>query len=388
MELKLSDIRAHADGVPEWHACDISNLCTLQRGFDITEATRKHGTVPVYSSSGVSYFHNEAKLSPPAVVTGRKGILGKVFYIDVPCWPHDTTLWVKDFKDNDPRFVYWFLLHFHLERFDAATSVPTLNRNNLVGMPISLPSLPEQRAIAAALSDVDALLAKLDQLLAKKRDLKQGAMQQLLTGKRRLPGFSDKWEIVKAGDIGRFRGGSGFPIMFQGATTGEYPLFKVSDMNNVGNETFMETANNYISEGVRKQLGASAFPAGSIVFAKVGAAIFLERKKILCRASCLDNNMAAFVMDGKRAHCRFIHYILLNTSFGSLVSTTALPSLGGKVLSEIELPLPPLPEQAAIAAVLSDMDAEIAELEARRGKTRALKQGMMQELLTGRIRLV
>jgi type I restriction enzyme S subunit len=101
----------------------------------------------------------------------------------------------------------------------------------------------------------------------------------------------------------------------------------------------------------------------------------------------LDNNMAAFVLDEGRAYYRFIHYVLLNTKLGDLVSTTALPSLSGRMLSAIEFDLPPLPEQIAIAEVLSDMDTELAALEQRRDKTRALKQGMMQELLTGRTRL-
>nr|WP_243221667.1 restriction endonuclease subunit S [Methylobacter sp. S3L5C] len=174
----------------------------------------------------------------------------------------------------------------------------------------------------------------------------------------------------------------------QGETTGRFPLFKVSDMNNDGNGTFMKTANNYIGEDIRKQLGATAFPANSIVFAKVGAAVFLERKKILIRSSCLDNNMAAFVMDSNRAYFRFIHYVLLNIKLGALVSTTALPSLSGSVLSNIDLQLPSLTEQIAIATLLSDMDTEITALEVRRDKTRDLKQGMMQELLTGKIRLI
>src|SRR5262245_23615610 len=85
--------------IPEdWEVIDLARLCTLQRGFDITEATRVTGTVPVYSSSGLAYYHNKAMVSTPGVVTGRKGILGKVFLINEPFWPHDTTLWVKDFK--------------------------------------------------------------------------------------------------------------------------------------------------------------------------------------------------------------------------------------------------------------------------------------------------
>jgi type I restriction enzyme S subunit len=194
--------------IPEdWEVKDISALCLLQRGFDITESTTRVGDVPVYSSSGLAYFHNEAKVHPPGVVTGRKGILGKVFYIEEPFWPHDTTLWVKDFKGNDAKYVSFFLTYFNLERFDAATSVPTLNRNNLIGISIHVPPLPEQKTIAQSLSDVDALIAGCDRLITKKRHIKQGTMQQLLTGKKRLPGFSGEWEVKKLGEIFDFKNG-------------------------------------------------------------------------------------------------------------------------------------------------------------------------------------
>jgi type I restriction enzyme S subunit len=263
-----------------------------------------------------------------------------------------------------------------------------IGQENLKRVLVPIPSKTEQRAIAAAFSDVDGLLGALQALISKKRAIKQAAMQQLLTGKTRLPGFSGDWETKRMGEIGKFRGGIGFPTALQGTPSGEYPFFKVSDMNSEGNETFMEVANNYISERTRKALGATAFPAMSIVFAKVGAAVFLERKKLLSKASCLDNNMAAFVLDGSAADCRFVHYLFLDTTLGDLVSTTALPSLSGSVLGMIECLFPSMDEQQAIATVLSDMDAEIAALEARRDKTHAIKQGMMQQLLTGRIRLV
>ena len=296
------------------------------------------------------------------------------------------------FRTKDPEYIFQQFQSELIKRQIAENIGATINQitnANLNSFRVPLPSTREERsAIAAALSDVDALLAKLDQFITKKRDLKQAAMQQLLTGQTRLPGFQGEWEVVKAGDIGYFRGGSGFPIKFQGMRSGAFPLFKVSDMNIEGNETFMEAANNYISEELCKQLGATLFPSESIVFAKVGAAVFLERKKILAKTSCLDNNMAAYVLDSGRAYSRFVHYLLLNTKLGSLASTTALPSLSGSVLNGIEILLPPIPEQIAIATVLSDIDAEITALEARRDKTRALKQGMMQELLIGRIRLL
>jgi len=124
------------------------------------------------------------------------------------------------------------------------------------------------------------------------------------------------------------------------------------------------------------------------VFAKVGAAVFLERKKILIKPSCIDNNMAGYISDSTRVDVRFIHYVLLRKKLGEMVSTTALPSLSGNVLAAIEFFLPPLDEQKAIATILSDMYAEIAALEQRRNKTKNIKQAMMQELLTCKTRLV
>ena len=102
-------------------------------------------------------------------------------------------------------------------------------------------------------------------------------------GYKRIEGgvIPEEWEALPAREIGVFRGGSGFPLEAQGATSGDYPFFKVSDMNNEGNETFMTAAKHWISEHTRKRLGATVFPVNSIVFAKVGAAIFLERKKVL-----------------------------------------------------------------------------------------------------------
>jgi len=161
----------------------------------------------------------------------------------------------------------------------------------------------------------------------------------------------------------------------------------VSDMNHPGNDTLMLSANNYITEGIRRHLGAPAYPAGAIVFAKVGAAVFLERKRILTVPSCIDNNMAAYVLDLSRADIGYVHAVLTARRLGNLVATTALPALNARQLGAMLLPVPMLDEQRAIAAVLSDMSAEIIAIEARREKTRLVKQGMMQQLLTGRTRL-
>ena len=191
-----------------------------------------------------------------------------------------------------------------------------------------------------------------------------------------------------AGDLGTFRGGSGFPIRHQGKKSGDLPFFKVSDMNSGGNELFMTRANNYISEAQRKTLGAVRMPAQAIVFAKVGAAVFQERKRILAQDSCIDNNMAAFIVDKGKLDVRFAHYLLTAFRMSDLVAVGALPSLNGRQLRSIPLLVPSdLAEQRRIVAALADADSLIATLERLIAKKQAIKQGMMQQLVTGRTRL-
>lgn len=196
------------------------------------------------------------------------------------------------------------------------------------------------------------------------------------------------WNLVTANRVGVFRGGNGFPLSFQGKRSGDYPFFKVSDMNHLGNERTLIAANNYLAEAERLRLGAHVFPARTIVFAKVGAAVFLERKRLLGQPSCIDNNMAGFQITDPEVDVAYIQYYFQSIRLGDMVSTTALPSLSGSVLAAINLPLPPTKrEQQAIAAALSDADALIESLENLIAKKRALKQGAMQELLSGRTRL-
>lgn len=196
------------------------------------------------------------------------------------------------------------------------------------------------------------------------------------------------WEVVSAGDLGRFRGGNGFPVSYQGRSEGQFPFFKVSDMNIAGNEIWMVSANNYLSERDRQRLGSYVFPRETIIFAKVGAAIFLERKKLLNSPSCIDNNMAGFMVESSQIDRNYIYHQFVNYRLSGLVSTTALPSLNGAVLKSIKFAKPQtLVEQEAIANALSDADALIESLERLIAKKRAIKQGAMKELLSGRRRL-
>ncbi len=131
---------------------------TLQRGFDLPKKNMNPGTYPVIGSTSIIGYHDEFKVDPPGVVTGRSGALGNVQYIPVKYWPHNTSLWIRDFKGNFPRYVYYFLQTLGLQHFNSGAAVPTLNRNDLDALQLKVHTLPTQRKIAAVLSAYDGLI--------------------------------------------------------------------------------------------------------------------------------------------------------------------------------------------------------------------------------------
>ena len=142
----------------DWTELQFKDFVTLQRGFDLPKSRMLDGVVPVLGSKSIIGFHNEAKVEAPGVVTGRSGTLGLVQYSEQSFWPHNTALWVKDFKSNSPRFVYYKLQTLNLERFNGGVSVPTLNRNVLDTLPVKIPKRTLQDRIASILSTYDDLI--------------------------------------------------------------------------------------------------------------------------------------------------------------------------------------------------------------------------------------
>ncbi len=171
----------------EWEVKQLGDIAPLQRGFDLPTSTLRNGPYPVVYSNGILDYHVSFQVNGPGVVTGRSGTIGKVTYVDGKYWPHNTSLWVTSFCDNDPKFIFYLYSKIRLERFATGSGVPTLNRNDVHSHQVAFPpSKAEQTAIAEVLSDMDAELAALEQRWDKTRLLKQGMMQELLTGRIRL----------------------------------------------------------------------------------------------------------------------------------------------------------------------------------------------------------
>ena len=254
-----------------------------------------------------------------------------------------------------------------LARYAQGGTMGVLNAGMLRPFTISLPPLPEQRAIATALLDVDALLVKLDALVAKKCDLKQAAMQQLLTGQTRLPGFGGEWEVKRLGDVAHIK--TGVKNNDDKVEDGEYPLF-------VRSQT-VERIDSY-SYDCEAILVPGEGGIGSIFHYINGR--FDCHQRVYKISAFNVNTCGKFVFFCMK---HFFHIQASRHSVKATVDSLRLPTF-----LEFEFVAPGLKEQEATVETLDDMDAELTALETRRDKARALKQGMMQELLTGRIRLV
>ncbi len=293
-----------------------------------------------------------------------------------------------------PRSIDGKLLFYKLDRnpfylaFDDGAKQTNLRKDEVLACPLGIPkSEAEQRAIATALSDVDGLLGGLDRLIAKKRDLKQAAMQQLLTGQTRLPGFHGEWEETTLGELATFLSGGTPSRSNDDYWTGDIPWISASSLRCF---EIWRSDSNVTKEAVAA--GSKMAPVGSSLLLVRGSALHNE---ILCglvtQPVCFNQDVKALVPRSQVVP-KFLTLFIKGTAeeFLKLVSSAGNTAgvLDTKLLKAFAINLPSVPEQTAIAEVLTEMDAELAALEQRREKTRTLKQAMMQELLTGRIRLV
>jgi len=343
--------------VPWISSGDVKTVQLKETGHYITNEAVSQGTTTMLPAGSI-------------VLVTRSGILRKYLPVATNVVPMAIN---QDIKALIPEkdVSSWFVLHALTERgpkilsrcMKAGTTVESVEFKWLKAFELALPPLPEQRAIAGALSEVDALLGAQEALLAKKRDLKAAAMQQLLTGQKRLPSFTGEWEVKRLGEVAPLQ--RGFDLPNAQLKSGPYSVV--------------------YSNGILNHHAAFQVKGPGVVTGRsgtIGKVTFVE-------GDFWPHNTSLWVTSFKGHDPKFVFYLYSKIGFERFASGSGVPTLNRNDAHSYHVAIPQsLSEQTAIAAVLSDMDAEISALEAQRDKTRALKQGMMQELLTGRIRLV
>jgi len=336
----------------QWDRIDISNLAT----------------VPMTRADLDAY-----RLRNGDLLVCEGGEVGRAAIWDAPieeCYYQKALHRLRPLRGFDSKLMAAFLRLWSdrglFANYVTQTSIAHLPREKFLQMPMPVPPFPEQSAIATALSDVDALLGALDRLIAKKSDLKQAAMQQLLTGQTRLPGFHGEWAVKRLGDVCR-RITTGKLDANAMMADGDFPFFTCA-------------RENYWIDKYAFDYEALLVSGNG---ANVGYVHYYNGK--------FNAYQRTYVISEFTADVQFIKTFLVRNIQDRIrveVNAGNTPYITMGTLTEMEITIPPtVREQTAIAEVLTDMDSELAALEQRREKTRALKQGMMQELLTGRVRL-
>lgn len=261
----------------------IGDVLTFQRGFDITKAEQAVGTIPIVSSSGISSFHSQWKVKAPGIVIGRKGTLGTTHFLQFNFWPHDTTLWIKDFKGNDPKFLYYFLQTLHFENFDTGSSNPTLNRNHLHKIAVRFSTLlATQRKIAAILSAYDDLIANNQRRITLLERMAEDIYREWFV-RLRFPGHGNVkvekgvpqgWTLVKTEKAFKFYGGAtparGTPSYWQ---NGDINWYTPTDITAASGLFLSESSEKCAEDGLRN-CSSTLFPPYSVMMtsrATIGA---------------------------------------------------------------------------------------------------------------------
>ncbi len=215
----------------KWETIKFKNFIKLNRGFDLPNDKMELGNFPVVASTNIKGYHNKYKIEPPCVVTGRSGSLGTVQYVTEKCTPLNTTLYVKDFKGNNPKFVYYYLKTMHLEQFNSGAGVPTLNQNHLHSYGVKVPDLPTQKRIADVLSAYDDLIENNNKRIALLEKAAQGLYKEWFV-RFRFPGHEkakfvnglpEGWSCVKLGEYANIS--TGKCNREDAEDEGIYPLF-------------------------------------------------------------------------------------------------------------------------------------------------------------------
>lgn len=362
--------------IPEdWEVKELGEVLTFGSGRDYKHL--KSGDIPVYGTGGVMTYVDEFLYQGESVGIGRKGTIDKPVYLNGKFWTVDTLFFTHNFKNILPKYTFYQFGRIPWREYNEASGVPSLNKNTLSNIQIPLPPLPEQEAIASAFSDADAWIESLEQSLAKKRLIKQGAMQSLLTPK-------EDWKVKKLGEMAEVRDGTHQTPTYVESGIPFYSVESVTKNDFKNTKFITEEAHKLMTKNFRIE-------KGDVLMTRIGSIGDCKLVDWEVDASFYVS-LALLKFKSDLSASYFCHYSK-SENFKNEIEINSLQfAIPKKInlgpISDIRISFPTLSEQERIAGILSDMDAELEALENQLTKARQIKQGMMQELLTGRVRLI
>ncbi|WP_201572357.1 restriction endonuclease subunit S [Psychrobacter nivimaris] len=374
-----------------WEFSKLGNVAELQRGFDLPSTKRIDGNIPIVSSSGVSGYHNEYKVEKPGIVTGRYGSIGNVYYVEENFWPLNTSLWVKNFHSNYPKFIYYLLSSFDFKKFSDKTGVPGVNRNDLHAVKVAVPPLLEQKKIVKILSTWDKAISTTERLIDNSTQQKKALMQQLLTGKKRLfndegKRFEGEWEEIKLGSLYSFKRGKGIS-KGQLTENGNKCVLYGELYTHYGEVIHEVKSRTREINSVKSIKGDVLIPASTTT-----TGIDLANATAVLEDDILLGGDINILRPKKATDAIFMAHLLTHIKKFEIARKgqgITIIHVYGKDLANLDVLTPKdLKEQQKIAIVLTNADKEIELLEQQLANFQQEKKALMQVLLTGKKRVV
>ena len=369
-----------------WEQRKFSDLVEVCSGRDYKHL--HEGAVPVYGTGGYMTSVDEAlSYDKDAIGIGRKGTIDKPYRLRAPFWTVDTLFYCIPYPGIDINFALCCFSNVDWKNKDESTGLPSLSKEAINEAFVCLPSADEQIAIGHHFTNLDNLITLHQHKYDKLCEVKKSMLDKMfpkggsLYPEIRFAGFTDPWEQRKLGDVGYATSGIGFPDAEQGGKEG-IPFFKVSDMNLPENSRELVTSNNYVTES---QIAANGWhpianlPA--IFFAKVGAAVYLNRKRLVDTPFLLDNNTMAFSLDTEKISSSFAQSLFEGIDLTALTQVGALPSLNAADIESLETLMPlDMGEQVKIGRYFANLDSLITLHQRKLELLRNIKKAMLDKM--------
>ena len=372
-----------------WPLVDLKEVSTLKRGYDLPVSQREEGSVPIYAANGENGSHNEIKIQGPGVVTGRSGTIGKVHYVESGFWPLNTSLYVTNFHGNCPRWVFYMLTAFKLERFGQGAGVPTLNRNLVHGEKIPLPPLAEQKKIAAILDAADQLRQKDQQLINHYTSLSQSLFLEMFGDPVRNPmGFaiSKLSNAYVSGKDATKCGPFGSALKKDEYVENGVPVWV---MDNIRQSEFAFDNSLFITPEKYDELEAYSTQSGDIIISRAGT---------VGKMCIIPEGYSRAIISTNLIRLRLnpdillpIYFVLLMEYFGDRVGRMrtgpdgAFTHMNTGVLNNLEFPLPPIAKQRTFAKYLSSIENQKNKARYSLVKSEALFNSLLQRAFKGEL---
>ena len=369
-----------------WEQRKLGEVVDVRGGKDYKHL--KPGPIPVYGTGGLmTYVDDALSKNEDAVGIGRKGTIDQPYKLHAPFWTVDTLFYAVPKTGNDIEFVLCCFQRINWKAKDESTGLPSLSKSAINDTRLLTPRLGEQSRIGALFAKLDSLIALHQRKLDHVKELKKGLLQKMFpkeganVPELRFPGFTDPWEQRRLGEIGSARSGVGFPNVEQGGSEGT-PFYKVSDMNLEGNEFQLRRANNYVTdEQIERKRWKPINEVPAMFFAKVGAAVLLNRKRLVDEPFLLDNNTMAYSFDCRFWDVAFGRILFDGLDLTSLVQVGALPSYNASDIESMEVAIPSkIAEQVKIGALFAKLDSLIALHQRELDHVKELKKGLLQQM--------